>query len=87
LAAIKGSKLIDIADQIGSRLSALIDAAACPSAADLPIGLLLLILAVFAFAALPEGVRGKVRIAGMTAIGLIVSLKLLLPVNWSAILG
>jgi hypothetical protein len=87
LAAINGSTLMDIADQIGSRLSALIDAAACPSAADLPLGFFVLVLAVFAIAALPEGVREKVRIAGITAIGLIVSLKLFLPVNWSAILS
>jgi hypothetical protein len=87
LTAINGSKLMDVADQIGLRLSALIDAAACPSVADLPMGFLVLVLAVLASAALPDGAREKARIAGITAIGLIVSFKLSWPVNWSAILS
>jgi hypothetical protein len=78
---------MDVADQIGSRLSALIDGVACPSVADLPMGFLVLVLAVLASAALPDGAREKVRIVGITATGLIVSLKLFLPVNWSAILS
>ena len=76
---------MDVADQIGLRVSALIDAAACPSVAGLPVGFLVLVLAVFASAALPDGAREKVRIAGTTAIGLIVSVKLSWPVNWLAI--
>jgi hypothetical protein len=81
-----GSKLMDVAGQIGSRLGDLIDAAGWPSVADLPMGFLALVLAVFASAALPEGARGKVRIAGITAIGLLVSIKMSWPVNWLAIL-
>lgn len=77
---------MDVADQVGSRLSGLVDAVAWPSVADLPMGFLVLVLAVFASAALPEGAREKVRIAGITAIGLIVSIKLSWPVNWLAIL-
>ena len=77
---------MDVADQIGSRLSALIDAVASPSVADLPMGFLVLVLAVLAIAALPEGAREKVGIAGITAIGLMVSFKLSWPVNWLAIL-
>jgi hypothetical protein len=47
-----------------------------PSVADLPMGFLVLVLAVLASSALPEGAREKVGIAGITAIGLIVSFKL-----------
>jgi hypothetical protein len=85
-AVLNGSKLMDVADQIGSRLSALMDAVGCPSVAELPIGFLVLVLAVFTSVALPEGAREKVRIAGITAIALIVSIKLSSPVDWLAIL-
>ena len=52
---------MDVANQVGSRLSALIDAVASPSVADLPMGFLVLVLAVLASAALPEGAREKVE--------------------------
>jgi hypothetical protein len=77
---------MDIADQIGSTLGALIDAVAGPSVADLPMAFLVLVLAVFAIAALPAGAREKLNIAGITAIGLIVSFKMFVPANWLAIL-
>jgi hypothetical protein len=76
---------MDIADQIGSTLGALIDAVARPSVADLPMAFLVLVLAVFAIAALPAGAREKLKIGGIAATGLIVGLKLLLPVNWLAV--
>jgi hypothetical protein len=77
---------MDIADQTGSTLGALIDAVACPSVADLPMAFIVLVLAVFAIAALPESAREKLKIIGIAAIGLIVSFKLFLPANWLAIL-
>jgi hypothetical protein len=77
---------MDIAGQIGSSFGALIDAVACPSVANLPMAFLVLVLGTFAIATLPDGAREKVKIAGITAIGLIVSFKLFLPANWLAIL-
>ena len=44
------------------------------------------LLAVLTIAALPEGARERMRLAGLTAVGLIVSLSLSWPVNWAAIL-
>jgi hypothetical protein len=72
--------------QIGSTLGDLIDAALHPSVANLPAGFLVLVLAVFALAAMPDGAREKLRLAGLTTAGLIVSLSLSWPVNWAAIL-
>ncbi len=72
--------------QIGATLGGLIDAALHPSAANLPAGFLVLVLAVFALAAMPDGAREKLRLAGLTTVGLIVSLSLSWPVNWAAIL-
>jgi hypothetical protein len=77
---------MDVTGQIGSALDNLIDAALHPSAANLPTGFLVFILAVLAIAALPEDAREKVRMAALTAVGLIVSLSLSWPVNWSALL-
>jgi hypothetical protein len=72
-------------NQIGSALGDFIDAVFHPSVANLPAGFLVLVFAVLMIAALPEGARQKVRLAGLTAVGLIVSLSLTWPVT-SAIL-
>jgi amino acid permease len=72
-------------DQIGSTLGDFIDAVLHPSVANLPAGFLVLVFAVLMIAALPEGAREKVRLASLTAVGLIVSLSLTWPVT-SAIL-
>jgi hypothetical protein len=72
-------------DQISSTLGDFIDAVFHPSVANLPAGFLVLVFAVLMLAALPEGARRKVRLAGLTAVGLIVSLSLTWPVA-SAIL-
>jgi hypothetical protein len=72
-------------DQIGSTLGDFVDAVFHPSVANLPAGFLVLVFAVLMIAALPEGARQKVRLAGLTAVGLIVSLSLTWPVT-SAIL-
>jgi hypothetical protein len=72
-------------DQITSTLGDFIDAVLHPSVANLPAGFLVLVFAVLMLAALPEGARQKVRLAGLTAVGLIVSLSLTWPVT-SAIL-
>ena len=72
-------------DQISSTLGDFIDAVIHPSVANLPAGFLVLVFAVLMIAALPEGARQKVRLAGLTAVGLIVSLSLTWPVA-SAIL-
>ena len=77
---------MNAASQIGSTLGGLVDAVIHPSVANLPAGFLVLIVAVFTLAALPEGARERVRLAGLTAFGLIVSLSLSWPVNWAAIL-
>jgi hypothetical protein len=61
-------------DQISSTLGDFIDAVLHPSVANLPAGFLVLVFAVLMLAALPEGARQKVRLAGLTAVGLIVSL-------------
>jgi hypothetical protein len=72
-------------NQIGSALGDFIDAVFHPSVANLPAGFLVLVFAVLTIAALPEGARQKARLAGLTAVGLIVSLSLTWPVT-SAIL-
>jgi hypothetical protein len=72
-------------DQIGSTIGDFMDAVIHPSVANLPAGFLVLVFAVLMIAALPEGARQKVRLAGLTAVGLIVSLSLTWPVT-SAIL-
>ncbi len=72
-------------DQISSTLGDFINAVIHPSVANLPAGFLVLVFAVLMIAALPEGARHKVRLAGLTAVGLIVSLSLTWPVA-SAIL-
>ena len=72
-------------NQIGSTLGDFIDAVLHPSAANLPAGFLVLVFAVLMIAALPVGARQKVRLASLTAVGLIVSLSLTWPVT-SAIL-
>ena len=72
-------------DQISSTLGDFIDAVLHPSVTNLPAGFLVLVFAVLMLAALPEGARQKVRLAGLTAVGLIVSLSLTWPVA-SAIL-
>jgi hypothetical protein len=72
-------------DQISSTLGDFIDAVLHPSVANLPAGFLVLVFAVLMITALPEGARQKVRLAGLTAVGLIVSLSLTWPVA-SAIL-
>jgi hypothetical protein len=77
---------MDLTDQIGSAFGGFLDAALHPSVAHLPAGFLVLILAVFAIVALPEGAREKMRLAFLTAIGLIVSLGLAWPLNWAALL-
>jgi hypothetical protein len=77
---------MDGINQIGSILRDFADAVIHPSVANLPMGFLVLVLAVLTVAALPEGAREKMRLAGLTAFGLIVSLSLSWPVNWAAIL-
>jgi hypothetical protein len=72
-------------NRIGSTLGDFIDAVFHPSVANLPAGFLVLVFAVLMIAALPEGARQKARLAGLTAVGLIVSLSLTWPVT-SAIL-
>ncbi len=72
-------------NQIGSTLGDFVNAVLHPSVANLPAGFLVLVFAVLMIAALPEGARQKVRLAGLTAVGLIVSLSLTWPVT-SAIL-
>ena len=72
-------------NQIGSTLGDFIDAVLHPSVGNLPAGFLVLVFAVLMIAALPEGARQKVRLASLTAVGLIVSLSLTWPVT-SAIL-
>jgi hypothetical protein len=72
-------------DQISSALGDFIDAVFHPSAANLPAGFLVLVLAVLLITALPEGARRKMRLAGLAAVGLVVSLSLTWPVM-SAIL-
>ena len=67
-------------DQISSTLGDFIDAVLHPSVTNLPAGFLVLVFAVLMLAALPEGARQKVRLAGLTAVGLIVSLSLTWPV-------
>jgi hypothetical protein len=74
------------ASQIGLILGDLIDAMIHPSVTNLPAGFLVLIVAVFTVAALPEGARERMRLAGLTTLGLIVSLSLSWPLNWAAIL-
>lgn len=70
-------------DQIDSTLGDFIDAVLHPSAANLPAGFLVLVFAVLMIAAMPEGAREKMRLASLTAVGLIVSLSLTWPVNWA----
>jgi hypothetical protein len=77
---------MDVTDRIGATLGDILDAVAHPSVANLPTGFLVFILAVFAIAALPDGAREKMRMAGITAVGLIVSLEMSWPVNWGAML-
>jgi hypothetical protein len=72
-------------DQISSALGDFSYAALHPSVANLPAGFLVLVFAVLMIAALPEGAREKMRLAGLAAVGLIVSLSLTWPVT-SAIL-
>ena len=73
-------------DQIGSILGDSIDAVLHPSVANLPAGFLILVFVVLMIAALPEGARQKVRLASLTAFGLIVSLSLTGPLNWAAMI-
>jgi hypothetical protein len=77
---------MDASNQIGAILGDFADAVIHPSATSLPMGFLVLVLAVLTVAALPEGARERMRLAGLTAVGLIVSLSLSWPVNWAAIL-
>jgi hypothetical protein len=72
-------------DQIGSTLGDFFYAALHPSVANLPAGFLVLVFAVLMITALPEGAREKMRLAGLAAFALIVSLSLTWPVT-SAIL-
>jgi hypothetical protein len=72
-------------DQIGSTLGDFIYAVFHPSVANLPAGFLALVLAALMITALPEGVREKMRLASLAAVGLIISLSLTWPVT-SAIL-
>jgi len=76
---------MDANSQIGSIHGDLVDAVIHP-VTNLPMGFLVLVLAVLTVAALPEGARQRMRLAGLTAFGLIVSLSLSWPVNWAAIL-
>jgi hypothetical protein len=72
-------------DQISSTFSDVAYAVLHPSVANLPAGFLVLVVTVLTIAALPEGARERMRMAGLAAVGLIVSLSLTWPVA-SAIL-
>jgi hypothetical protein len=76
---------MDGLDQIGSTLGDFLYAVLHPSVANLPAGFLVLVFAVLMIAALPEGARAKMRLAGLAAVGLIISVSLTWPVT-SAIL-
>jgi hypothetical protein len=76
---------MDGLDQIGSTLGDFVYAVLHPSVANLPAGFLVLVFAVLMIAALPEGARAKMRLAGLAAVGLIISVSLTWPVT-SAIL-
>jgi hypothetical protein len=76
---------MNVLDQIGSTLGDFLYAVFHPSVANLPAGFLVLVFAVLIIAALPEAAREKMRLAGLAAFGLIVSLSLTWPVT-SAIL-
>jgi hypothetical protein len=84
--AFKRFTFMDAVSQIGSTLGDLLDALWHPSVASLPMGFLILVLAVLTIAALPEGARQRMRLAAITAFGLIVSLSLSWPLNWATIL-
>jgi hypothetical protein len=77
---------MDAISQIKSVLSDLVAGVLHPSVASLPMGFLVLVLAVLTVAALPEGARERMRLAGLTAFGLIISLTLSWPVNWATTL-
>jgi hypothetical protein len=77
---------MNVANQISSFLGDLVNALIHPSVESLPAGFLVLIVAVFTIASLPEGAWQRVRFAGLTTFGLIVSLSLSWPVNWAAML-
>jgi hypothetical protein len=77
---------MDANSQISSILGNLVNALTHPSVESLPMGFLILIVAVFTIASLPEGAWQRVRFAGLTTFGLIVSLSLSWPVNWAAML-
>ena len=76
---------MDGLDQIGSTLGDFVYAVLHPSVANLPAGFLVLVFAVLMIAALPESARAKMRLAGLAAVGLIISVSLTWPVT-SAIL-
>jgi hypothetical protein len=76
---------MDGLDQIGSTLGDFLYAVLHPSVANLPAGFLVLVFAVLMIAALPENARAKMRLAGLAAVGLIISVSLTWPVT-SAIL-
>jgi hypothetical protein len=76
---------MDGLDQIGSTLGDFVYAVLHPSVANLPAGFLVLVFAVLMIAALPESARAKMRLAGLAAAGLIISVSLTWPVT-SAIL-
>jgi len=73
-------------DLIASTLRDVIYAGLHLSVANVPAAFLALVFAVLMIAALPEGARAKLRLAGLAAAGLIISLSLTWPVA-SAILG
>jgi hypothetical protein len=72
-------------DQIGLIFGDFVDAVLHPSVKNLPAGFIALVFVVLMIATMPEGARQKVRLAGLAAVGLIVSLSLTWPVT-SAIL-
>jgi len=72
-------------DQLGSTLGDFAYAVFHPSVSNLPAGFLVLVVAVLTIAALPEGARERMRLAGLATVGLIVSLSLTWPIT-SAIL-
>jgi hypothetical protein len=72
-------------DQIGSTLVNFVDFVLHPSVKNLPAAFLALVFVVLMIASMPEGARQKLRLGGLAAVGLIVSLSLTWPVT-SAIL-
>jgi hypothetical protein len=74
-------------DQIVSSLANVIDSLVDAAVSKPPVGLLVITLVIIAASILPESVRELARTAALAAAGLLVMVKILGPVGWSAIWG